>query len=90
MIKHKLATGLVRAYMKYMGYYGWTGFNRTIYYISSEAMSNLRLQRHELKHIEQIERLGRFRFVIEYLYQSVRYGYDKNKFEIEAREAANI
>ncbi len=73
--------------MKYMGYFGWTSYWNIIYYRSSEDKANRRLRRHELKHIEQIASLGKFRFTIEYLYQSIRYGYLNNKFEVEARAA---
>ncbi len=43
---------------------------------------------HEAKHVEQIKRLGVIRFTYEYLLESWRVGYYKNKFEVEAREAA--
>jgi len=87
MVKHKLARGLILWYLRYKGYRGWTSFWNTIYYLDDKSMESKRVKKHELKHIEQIERLGRFRFTIEYLYQSVRYGYNNNKFEIEARKA---
>jgi len=40
-----------------------------------------------LKHMEQIDELGKIRFTVEYMYQSIRYGYMENKFEIAARKA---
>lgn len=41
---------------------------------------------HELKHIEQIERHGLFRFYIRYLIEYIKVGYWDNKYEVEARE----
>ncbi len=43
------------------------------------------LKRHELVHIEQVNRLGWVRFYVTYLWYSIKYGYDKNPFEIEAK-----
>lgn len=42
------------------------------------------LRKHEQVHIEQIRKLGVIRFYLLYLYYNMRYGYDKNPFEIEA------
>ncbi len=44
--------------------------------------------RHELEHIYQIGRDGRFFFYLKYFYYSLRYGYEKNPYELEARAAA--
>ena len=43
---------------------------------------------HECHHLEQVEREGRFKFVAKYLWYLIRYGYDANPYEVEAREAA--
>lgn len=43
-----------------------------------------RLFRHELEHIYQVERLGWFRFYLTYIWESIRHGYKKNKYELEA------
>jgi hypothetical protein len=40
---------------------------------------------HELAHIEQYKRHGRFVFLIKYLFYSIKYGYKNNPFEKEAR-----
>jgi uncharacterized protein YjaZ len=45
---------------------------------------------HELQHIMQYQQLGTFGFLISYVMESIRNGYYNNKFEIEAREAANL
>lgn len=43
---------------------------------------------HELCHLEQAEREGRFKFAAKYIWYLIRYGYDANPYEVEAREAA--
>ena len=43
--------------------------------------------KHELKHVEQYERLGVFRFVWLYLKESIQKGYYNNSLEVEARAA---
>lgn len=42
---------------------------------------------HELKHVEQYERLGTFLFLWKYLRESIRNGYHNNALEVEARNA---
>lgn len=43
--------------------------------------------KHEMKHIEQFQQYGFFRFICLYIVESVRKGYYWNRFEVEAREA---
>lgn len=45
---------------------------------------------HECCHLEQVSREGRLKFVCKYLWYNIRYGYYKNPFEVEAREAENV
>ena len=59
-----------------------------IFYESEQARR--KYQAHEFVHVEQVRRLGWLRFYAEYLYQNIRYGYDKNLFEIEARERTGV
>jgi hypothetical protein len=42
------------------------------------------LFKHEYIHIEQVRRLGWFKFYFLYLVDSAKNGYDENKYEIEA------
>ena len=42
---------------------------------------------HELKHVEQYERLGLLPFLIQYGMEHLRKGYYNNAFEVEARAA---
>lgn len=46
-----------------------------------------RLRRHEMVHIEQVNKLGWIGFYATYLWYSIRYGYTNNPFEVEARKA---
>jgi len=86
MVKHKVATGLILKYMKFNGFFGWTSFWNTIYYIDSVPPAGSSLRNHELKHIEQINNTGRFKFFFKYLYFNIKYGYKNNPYEVEARK----
>ena len=43
-------------------------------------------QAHEFVHVEQVRRLGWFRFYVSYLNETRKHGYWYNKYEVEARE----
>lgn len=43
--------------------------------------------RHELCHVRQFRRYGLLRFLCMYLWESLRHGYSRNRFEQEARLA---
>jgi hypothetical protein len=47
------------------------------------------LFRHELQHIYQVQKLGWIRFYVSYLWQNIRVGYKKNKYELEANAVEN-
>jgi hypothetical protein len=53
-------------------------------YIQDEHKFNQSLRRHELVHIEQIERDGAVMFSIKYLWWLAIRGYRENPYEIEA------
>jgi hypothetical protein len=53
-------------------------------YVRREFMSDLTLRAHELVHLEQIERLGPWKFSIVYLWQWARHGYFAMPLEAEA------
>jgi hypothetical protein len=80
------ARGPLAWYMRRMGFAGWASFWHTIYVLPGHE-TNARLLRHELMHLEQIERDGRVLFTVKYLYWLVRYGYWMNPYEVEARAA---
>jgi hypothetical protein len=72
--------------MKLCGFQGWTSFWNVIY-LDPDHMDDEKLIRHEKKHIEQIQEQGRLKFAVKYTYYTMRYGYQNNPYEIEAREA---
>ena len=82
----KPAPLVIAAFMRLCGFYGWTSFWGVIYIKQGHTASE-QLIRHEMKHIEQINRDGRLLFSVKYLYWLVRYGYKNNPYEIEARAA---
>ena len=61
---------------------------RTIY-ILPEYFDHARLRRHEIAHARQCARDGFVKFWARYTYWSIRHGYAKNPYEIEARAAEN-
>ncbi len=52
-----------------------------------EFLNNRRWLRHELAHIKQYRELGFFGFLWAYTLESIRKGYQQNRFEVEARAA---
>jgi hypothetical protein len=44
-----------------------------------------RLLDHESVHIDQIQKMGAVKFTVLYLWYNIRYGYQNNPLEIEAR-----
>ena len=93
--KVKIATGIVRWWMTRNNFAGWVGFNHIIYILQEPNMSAYskeqfkKLMRHELTHLDDIVLEGIPSFAIEYVWQHLRYGYDKNYFEVKARTNEN-
>ena len=77
------ATGLVAVGLKRAGLVGIVMPWRAIYYLDNWNKCPTFI-RHEMVHIEQIERYGAIRFTIVYLYYLARYGYRENPLEKEA------
>ena len=73
-------------FMRLFGFVGWASFWRTAYFLPG-GLDNRGLVAHELKHLEQIERDGRVVFTVKYVWWLVRYGYQNNPYEEEARAA---
>lgn len=84
----KLATGPIAAYMKLCGFKGWASFWRVIYVLPGYERDE-RLLRHERRHLEQIERDGRFLFALKYSWWTLRHGHWNNPYEVAARAAEN-
>lgn len=53
-----------------------------------EPYISKRLYTHEVCHIEQVKKEGRFKFICKYLWYNIRYGYHSNPYEVSARRAA--
>lgn len=55
-----------------------------------ELMADQRWLSHELVHVRQFQQNGYFSFILKYLFESLKKGYQNNKYEIEARAEENI
>jgi len=55
-----------------------------------DFLLNERWLKHELCHIAQFRQYGYVNFIFKYLYETIRKGYYKNKFEEEARQAESV
>lgn len=53
-----------------------------------DFLSNKKWLQHELCHLDQFRRYGTVRFTFLYLWESLKRGYVKNRFEVEARAFA--
>ncbi len=54
---------------------------------TQQFLNNTKWVKHELCHIKQYKQHGFIGFLIKYLWESIKVGYTKNKFEVDAREA---
>lgn len=54
----------------------------------ADFLKNEKWLRHEMCHISQFRRYGTLRFTLMYLWESLRRGYQANRFEEEARRFA--
>jgi hypothetical protein len=54
---------------------------------AAEFRADRRWVLHELKHVEQFRRYGFWLFLLLYAAESLRKGYQNNRFEVEARDA---
>lgn len=52
-----------------------------------EFLQNTKWLKHELCHIKQFQKHGFLFFIVKYLWESIKVGYHKNKYEVEARQA---
>lgn len=55
----------------------------------AEFLKNEKWLKHEIEHIRQFKQHGFFTFMAKYLWESIKNGYQHNRFEIAAREAEN-
>lgn len=52
-----------------------------------EFLKDEKWVKHELCHVKQFQQNGYLRFIVKYLWESIKHGYFNNKYEVEAREA---
>lgn len=79
------ARGPIRWFLRATGYCALTAPWRIIYVLAGHER-DIGLIAHEAIHIEQIDRMGGWRFAVTYLWQLARHGYERHPMEIEARE----
>lgn len=76
MIKHKVPW--------LFGYDGFTIGEHV--FLTEKGYNNERLLKHEQAHIDQYKRDGLIRFMLNYVWLNIQYGYENNPYEIEARQ----
>ena len=54
-----------------------------------DFINNKKWLQHELMHVQQFKKYGFIRFLFLYTWESLKKGYHKNRFEVEARGAEN-
>ena len=77
-IKHKVATGLIGLFLRKTGNKAIT-LGNTIHYLDEDCMANKCLRKHELCHIAQIKRIGKFKFYLTYLFTD----YEKECYKVQ-------
>lgn len=59
-----------------------------LYNVSQQKfLQNEKWVKHEVCHLQQFKKHGNFIFVLKYLWESFKNGYQNNKYEIEAQKA---
>jgi hypothetical protein len=81
----KPARNLLRAFLRMTGYGAITMPWGTVYALR-ERLEDAGLAAHEAVHVEQIKRLGAWRWTWQYLWGLARHGYKDNPLEAEARK----
>ncbi len=84
MVEIKPWFGPIKWYMKLCRFQGWTSYWNTIY-LDPKYLTDERLIRHEMTHIKQMDEEGKFKFTCRYLWWTLKYGYQDNPYEVEAR-----
>lgn len=85
----KTAGFLARAFILWFNSKGFASAWNTIYVLEGNE-DNRQLVLHELKHLEQMHKEGKFKMMLKYSWYLIRYGYWNNPYEIEARKAQNL
>jgi len=69
--------------------YALTLTKNTVLYPCDESKVSAHWRAHEEEHKKQLATYGWIPFVIMYLIETIKHGYENNKYEIEARVAAD-
>ena len=78
----------IKWYMVILGFQGLTTPWKTVYYANQRARDSGQTRIHEMKHAEQMDREGIWKFLLKYNYYWITKGYRYNPYEVEARLAA--
>ena len=61
-----------------------------LYDVTKEQfLQNEKWVKHEVCHLKQFQKHGHFKFILMYLWENMKHGYYKNKYEESARRAGN-
>lgn len=52
-----------------------------------DFLKDERWVKHELCHVKQFHQYGYLKFIVKYLWESIKHGYFNNRYEVEARAA---
>lgn len=88
-MKIETARHVVRWFLRRFGYGAVTMPWQTVY-VLPERVKDAGLIRHELVHVEQIQRLGAWRWTWQYLTGLAQHGYRNNPLEVEARKKSGV
>ena len=86
---HIMMPSFYRGFFDYFGrgkFKAITISKDTAWYLTFDALDNKGLRAHEEIHMAQYADYGTVKFLMLYVWYSIRYGYRNNPFEIEARE----
>jgi len=86
-IKIQHASGVIKWFLRMTGYQGFTTLWRVVHIMPGYLQDN-ELIEHELAHCRQMERDGRAVFLVKYSWWFLRYGYEQNPYEVQARKEA--
>jgi hypothetical protein len=86
-IKIQHASGIIKWFLRLAGYQGFPTLWRVVH-IMPGYLSDNELIEHELAQCRQMEHDGRIVFLVKYSWWFLRYGYEQNPYEVQARKEA--
>jgi hypothetical protein len=81
--------GKLLAFINRLPQYAIT-LRQTTYYSVAQAQVSIQWRKHEDHHKVQWREEGTIKFLIKYLWYSLRYGYKNNPYEVEAVSASEV